>query len=129
MDFKYIWRLILNLRGGETIGRPREKKSGTPAKVLKNRLETRSSIISRKNFSRFSTDFFENKGPPLCFFEKSPKIAKNRKFETFSQNAEIHKFKKFSRERILRPRIHKTAGGHGTISGSFKKLLQASPPP
>ena len=33
-------------------------------------------VISRKIFRDFSTDFFENKGPPLCFFEKSSKIAK-----------------------------------------------------
>ena len=33
-------------------------------------------VISRKNFRDFSADFFENKGPPLCFFEKSSKIPK-----------------------------------------------------
>ena len=47
-------------------------------------------VISRKNFRDFSTDFFENKGPPLCFFEKSSKFVQNRIFETFSQNAGSH---------------------------------------
>ena len=43
-------------------------------------------VISRKNFSDFSTDFFENKGP-LVFFRK---IVKNRIFQTLSQNAGSH---------------------------------------
>ena len=47
-------------------------------------------VISRKNFRDFSADFFENKGPPLCFFEKSSKIAQNRKIEPRCQSRGFH---------------------------------------
>ena len=79
-------------KGGETLGRPPKKTGGPPQNHSKIGGDDDFDVISRKIFRDFSTDFFGNKGPPLCFFEKSSKIPKlnpgaNRGGSTYQKNS------------------------------------------
>ena len=94
MKFQGIWQPKLispfDQYSRKRLGDLEKKRVAPPQNHSKIGGDDDFDVISRKIFRDFSTDFFENKGPPLCFFEKSSKFVQNRIFETFSQNAGSH---------------------------------------